>query len=206
MLRSRYQQNGWLGIVRKSEARERVLQAAESLFMRRGYEAVTVKDIAKEAGIHHASIYHHVPGGKADLFVEVMTRHLRQHQAGIQAAIGGAGDDLEAQLRGISAWLLSQPPMDLIRLTNSDLPSIDPKSAEELENLAFFALLVPIQSVLEQAQQRGEIDHPNLGIVAGAILSSVEGLHMISEEYVQGSRQQMAEQLIEVFIRGIARV
>ncbi|MEO1181402.1 MAG: helix-turn-helix domain-containing protein, partial [Cyanobacteria bacterium J06636_28] len=48
-----------------SEARNRLLKAAETLFVQRGYEAVTVKDIAKATGIHHASIYHHIPGGKS---------------------------------------------------------------------------------------------------------------------------------------------
>ena len=186
-------------------ARERVLQSAEALFVKRGYEAVTVKDIAKAAGIHHASIYHHIPGGKSDLFVEVITRHLRQHQRGVQGAMAAAGDDLYLQLRGIAAWLLSQPPLDLMRLTNSDLPSIDQKTAKEIDNLAYEALLVPIMAVLEQARLDGVIDHPNLGNVAGAILSSVSGLHMVADEYVAGSRLEMAEQLIAVFIRGLAK-
>ena len=189
----------------KSQARERVLQAAEILFMKRGYESVTVKDIAKAAGIHHASIYHHIPGGKADLFVEVTTRHFHQHQRGIQNAIRTAQDDLHAQLMGIASWLLSQPPLDFIRLTNSDLPSIDREAAEKINNLAYEAVLLPIADVLEQARLKGTVEHPNLGNIAGAILSSIEGLHALPEQEVLNSRLYMAEQLIEVFIRGIAK-
>ncbi|MEM9925068.1 MAG: TetR/AcrR family transcriptional regulator [Cyanobacteria bacterium P01_D01_bin.50] len=189
----------------KSQARERVLKAAESLFMKRGYEAVTVKDIAKVAGIHHASIYHHIPGGKVDLFTEVLTRHLHQHQRGIQDAILNARDDLHSQLLAIAAWLLSQPPLDFIRLTNSDLPSIDPEAAVEINDLAYEAVLVPIANVLEQARLKGMVDHPNMGNVAGAILNSIEGLHCVPNEYVINSRVDMADQLIAVFIRGIAK-
>lgn len=189
----------------KSQARERVLQAAETLFMKRGYEAVTVKDIAKAAGIHHASIYHHIPGGKADLFVEVTTRHLHQHQKGMQDAILNARDDLQAQLVAIATWLLSQPPLDFIRLTNSDLPSINREAAEKISDLAYEAVLVPIADVLEQARLKGIVEHPNLGNVAGAILNSIEGLHTVPDEYVDNSRVDMAEQLIEIFIRGILK-
>lgn len=189
----------------RSQARERVLQAAENLFMKRGYEAVTVKDIAKAAGIHHASIYHHIPGGKSDLFVEVTTRHLHQHQKGIQDAIRVARDDLHAQLMGIAAWLLSQPPLDFIRLTNSDLPSIDKEAAETINDLAYEAVLVPIADVLEQARLKGVVEHPNLGNVAGAILNSIEGLHAVPDEHVLNNRIDMAEQLIAVFIRGIVK-
>ena len=188
-----------------SKARERVLQAAEKLFTQRGYEAVTVKDIAKAAGIHHASIYHHIPGGKADLFVEVLTRHLHQHQRGIQAAIDAAEDDLHHQLLGIAAWLLSQPPLDLIRLTNSDLPSIDPDAAQKIDDLAYESVLVPIMAVLEQARLNGVIEHANLGNIAGAILASLESLHTVPDQYVANSRLDMAEKLIAVFIRGLTK-
>lgn len=190
----------------KQEARERVLQAAEILFVRRGYEAVTVKDIAKAAGLHHASLYHHIPGGKADLFVEVITRHLHHHQQGIQAALAGAEADLEDQLRAIATWLLSQPPLDLLRLANSDLPAIDATTAEQIQDLAYESVMIPIIAVLEQAQRQGSIDHPNLGNVAGAFLFSIEGLHTVPEAYVPQGRLELAEQLISLFIRGIARL
>lgn len=187
-----------------SEARERVLVAAEMLFMQKGYEAVTVKDIAKQAGIHHASLYHHVPGGKEDLYVEVMTRNLERHQHAIQHAIEAGAGDLRKQLYGIADWLLSQPPMDMVRLSYSDLPSINRVVAIELENRAYAALLIPLETILEQAAARGEVHHPHLGNIGGAILSAVEGLHAIPSEHLQVSRLDMAKELIDVFIRGIA--
>ena len=47
-----------------SEARERVLLVAERLFRERGYQAVTLRDIAQEVGIRHTSLYHHFPRGR----------------------------------------------------------------------------------------------------------------------------------------------
>lgn len=187
-----------------SEARERVLIAAEMLFMQKGYEAVTVKDIAKQAGIHHASLYHHVPGGKEDLYVEVMTRNLERHQHALHQAIEDGMEDLRAQLYGVAKWLLSQPPMDMVRLTYSDLPAINPAVAIELENRAYVALLLPIENILMQASVRGEIAHPHLANIAGAVLSAIEGLHAIPSDYLEVSRLDMAKELIDVFIRGIA--
>lgn len=190
-----------------SQARERVLNAAEALFSRRGYEAVTVKDIAKAADIHHSSIYHHLPadGGKEALFVEVMTRHLHRHRDGINAAINSAEGDLRGQLVGIAAWLLSQPPMDLIRMANVDLPAMkDREAARKIEYLAYETMLLPFVHVLEQAQARGEVHHTDLGNIAGAIMTSVGGLHNVPSEHVRTSRVAMAEQVIDVFIRGLA--
>lgn len=186
-----------------SQARERVLAAAEKLFVERGYEAVTVKDIAKAGGIHHASIYHHIPGGKSALYVEVMTRHMQRYREGMEAAIEGAGGNLRNQLQQIAAWIISHPPINIIRLETSDLRAIEDAQADVISNLAFEATLIPIMQVLTDAQNHGEINHENLGYIAGAIFSSLEAFHAIPDRYVDRTRQYMANELIEVFVRGI---
>jgi AcrR family transcriptional regulator len=189
--------------IQPSEARERVLYAAERLFAERGYHTVTVKDVAKAAGIHHASLYHHAPGGKAQLFVEVTERALRRHQQAIAEAIGKGGADLRMQLQWIADWLVSQPPMDLIRMVHADLPAIEPVAAARLLRLAYDAILAPIELILQQAQDRGEIAHPNLGNIAGAIFSAVEGLHTLPDEHLAVPRRVMADELIDIFIAGL---
>src|SRR5688500_2573667 len=124
-----------------TEARERVLDAAEQLFAQRGYAAVTLRDIGAAVGIRHASLYHHAPGGKEALFVEVTERHLERHRAGLVSVIAAAEPDLRAQLHAAAGWLLSQPPMDLIRMTYSDMPAIAEAHAERLSWLAYGAMI-----------------------------------------------------------------
>lgn len=186
-----------------SDSRERVLNAAEELFVKRGYEAVIIKDIAKAAGIHHASLYHHVPGGKPSLYVEVMTRHLQRYQVGMHAAIQQPQENLESQLQSVGAWVIAHPPVNVIRLHNSDLPAIKAEAADIISNLAFEATLFPIVTVLEAAQQRGEIQHESLGYMAGSLFASLEAIHAIPDQYLDLSRQSIANQIIEVFIRGL---
>ena len=51
-----------------------ILDAAEELFRERGYEAVTVRDIAEQAGVSHALV-HQYAGSKEDLFRAVLSRN-----------------------------------------------------------------------------------------------------------------------------------
>jgi AcrR family transcriptional regulator len=51
-----------------------ILDAAEELFLERGYEAVTVRDIAEQAGVSHALV-HQYAGSKEDLFRAVLSRN-----------------------------------------------------------------------------------------------------------------------------------
>ena len=58
---------------RKSDKRELILNAAEALFSRHGYDGVTLRAIAKEAGVDVALANYHF-GPKRDLFDAVLMR------------------------------------------------------------------------------------------------------------------------------------
>lgn len=60
-------------IERREESRERILDAAESLFAQRGYHGVTVKDVSREAGVD-AGLLHYYFAGKAGVFKAVVER------------------------------------------------------------------------------------------------------------------------------------
>lgn len=186
-----------------SEARERVLQSAEKLFSERGYTAVTIKDIAVLAGIHHASLYHHAPGGKEQLYIEVTTRTLERHRLGIAEAIQQGGTDLRDQLQKIALWFLSHPPMDMIRMVHSDIPAIEAHSGHHLLQMAHDAILVQIETILQQAQHRGDIAPYHVGNMAGTFFSAIQGLHTLPEAYLQIPRYDMATEIIHVFIAGM---
>jgi TetR/AcrR family transcriptional regulator, repressor for neighboring sulfatase len=51
-----------------------ILDAAEELLHERGYEAVTVRDVAERAGVSHALV-HQYAGSKEDLFRAVVSRN-----------------------------------------------------------------------------------------------------------------------------------
>lgn len=193
-----------------SDARERVLDAAEKLFAERGYRAVTLKDIATAIGIRHASLYHHVPGGKEELFIEVTERNLARHREGIAAAIAESPQHVRAQLKAVADWLIAQPPMDLIRMVNSDMPAIDPQQAWRLSEMASEAMIEPLHELLRQAQARGEIDHDDLGVIAGGLLGMIESMHAVPTEVRDQhgrplDRHYMAGKLIDVLLDGLMR-
>lgn len=181
----------------------RILDASERLFTKRGYNAVTLRDIADEVGIRHTSLYHHVPGGKEELFIQVTERHLNRHREGMSQAIANAKADIRSKLCAVSDWLLSQPPMDLIRMAYSDMPSIDPKEAFRLSQLGFEALLMPIEGVLHQAHKAQEIQYSPGGPTAGAFLGMIESLFAIPEFALTKSRQKLAYDLIDTWLTGL---
>lgn len=189
----------------QSASRERVLDTAERLFAQRGYTAVTLMDIAEALGIRHTSLYHHVPKGKEALFIEVTERQMARHRAAMDEAIARDEGDLRAQLVGVADWLLSHPPMDIIRMTHSDLPQIVPHEAHRLSFLALQSAIEPIARIFEDARARGEIDHDDLGLVAGGFFGMINSLHAVPSGSLLQTRLEMAIQLINVFLNGLLK-
>ena len=186
-----------------TDARERVLNVAERLFAQRGYNAVTLRDIAAEIGIRHTSLYHHVPGGKEELFIEVTERNFRHHKHSLEQAVEHAEPNVQTQLYAVADWLLSQPPVDLVRMIHSDMPAIAPAEADRLSIMAFESMILPIQAVLQAAQERGEIAHHDLGLIAGGLLGMIESMYSVPENALVQNRQSMVHELIDVFLNGL---
>lgn len=187
----------------QSEARERVLLAAEQLFAEKGYGPVTLRQIGARAGLNHSSLYHHVPGGKADLFVEVMERIYARHRTGLTASLVSATPELRAQCYAAARWLLSQPPMDLVRLEHIDMPELASTQVQRLSNHAYTALQLPLVEVLSAAHKRGEIAEHDFDLISGGLVGMIESLFAVSEAVAGKSRLAMAERLIDVMLDGL---
>lgn len=184
-----------------SEARERVLRAAERLFSERGYKAVTMRDIANELGMKPASLYNHAPRGKEDLFIAITERNLSRHRAGIEQAIAEAQPELRAQLQAIAKWVLSQPPTNLQRMRHSDMPAIAKAEADRLSQLAYQSLLHPILSTVQEALAREEVDQVRGSLLAGTFLVAIEGIRDL-EQFTGMSEEIMANTVIDLLLQG----
>jgi AcrR family transcriptional regulator len=87
-----------------------ILDAAQELFSSRGYSAVTVRDIARRAGVTHPLVHQYV-GSKADVFRAVLTRN----EGLILAAASDHLDLLETTIRMLRQGL-NQPGRAYARL------------------------------------------------------------------------------------------
>jgi AcrR family transcriptional regulator len=173
-----------------ASSREHLLDIAERHFAARGYAAVTLKDIARDLGIRQPSIYYHVPGGKEDLYVEVMMRHLERHRAGMERAIAGAGPLLEDRLHRMAEWMLEHPPVDVGRMADSDLPEMRPEIVEQIETSFHRCVFDPIEAVFEDARREGRLRLPYPRQLSRVFFSNMITLAAARKYWSQESTQE----------------
>jgi TetR/AcrR family transcriptional regulator, cholesterol catabolism regulator len=191
-------------VAKQGESREQLLDAAEKLFMRKGYGATTLRDISSGLGVSHASLYYHFPGGKETLFEAVTERNVVRHGEGLARSMAEGGGHLHGRLLGAASWLLSQPPMDLIRMAESDMPALPEAVSRRLMELIYVKILHPITVVFESARDSGEVGPAtDAGLVAGAFFGLIESLHATPGAFVKRSKMDMATELIKILLKGI---
>jgi len=82
------------------DRREGILTVAERLFAERGYEHVSVRDVAAAAGVTHPLIYYHW-GSKRELLAAVLERN----QERVRGLVAGQTDPRETTLAIITSYL-----------------------------------------------------------------------------------------------------
>jgi TetR/AcrR family transcriptional regulator len=75
-------------------SRDKILDVAEVLFARRGFEGVGMREVAEAAGLGKSSLFHHFRS-KAQLYLAVLERLLARIEERLAAALAGASPAAE---------------------------------------------------------------------------------------------------------------
>jgi AcrR family transcriptional regulator len=137
------------------QTRERILACAEDLFGRKGYDAVSVADIAHACDVSTALIYYHFTDKESvlkaliDHASEVFDVHVRE-------AVEGTGSARERLERFIVGWLESaESHVSLLRILVR--PLTDPEGPLAVELLARIGrTIAALASVIAEGVESGE--------------------------------------------------
>lgn len=89
---------------RGQRTRQRILDAGEKVFGERGYEAASIVDITREAGVAQGTFYLYFNGKKA-VFVELVGELGATLRRTLASAVEGLHDRIEVERAGLVAFL-----------------------------------------------------------------------------------------------------
>lgn len=116
---------------RDPERRDRILDAASTVFAAQGFAGARVDDIAARAGINKAMLYYHV-GDKTALYSAVLLRNFDRVRMAIDEALtagGTACQRLEAVITALTRMVQRHPdhPRMMLREIASGAASLEPE-------------------------------------------------------------------------------
>lgn len=121
---------------RLNERRAQITRSAARLFLRKGYEATTVREIAKEVGLQSGSLFSHF-GSKQEILVVVMDWGLRVALKRADEAldgVAGARPRLLALSRAHLGTLLGEAT-EALAVSQYEWRSLSPESQREVVRL-----------------------------------------------------------------------
>lgn len=153
----------------KQQTRERILAAARQLFVQRGYEGATIRDIAKAAGMSTGAVFASF-ADKAELFDEIVAADYQALEAEMAAAVQDARD-VESALLGLfgAAYRSHVHQLPMVCAAMSLGWTRDPKTAGRTRE-ALKPLVDMIRGALQDGVDRGELaSHTDVRLLRGIV-------------------------------------
>ncbi len=146
---------------KKVSTRIRLIRAAITQFQLHGYNGTSTQDVLDVSGIPRGSLYHHFPGGKADLAmacVDTLTQDLIERIRALRLSGNSAVQVIETLASGIADWLESKDWKEgmLIPVLTHEFAGKDPKMHDALQQ-SYYAVLAEFTQmfVVEGQSERG---------------------------------------------------
>lgn len=182
---------------------EALIAAARDELAETGPDALSLRGVARRAGVSHAAPYHHFDG-KAGLLARVAEQGFRGLDAAMAAAQQAAAADAQAQLvatgTGYMNFALGSPAVFKLMFRGEFLDDYDDPALREASSTSFGRLLAAVEAVhrdagLEQADA-----------MADAVLawSAVHGLATLAVEGALGWLGADVDELADVVARRLA--
>lgn len=188
---------------RHPDPKAAMIEAATTLFRRRGYEGVGVAELLSFSGAPRGSLYFHFPGGKEQIAIEAVTRAGEAVREGIRArsAITSSVEDyIETAFAG---WAVNLEASDyengcIIALVGLEAASASPALKKAADD-AFASWEVELA---EMAMSKG-LEREGAQTFATAFICAVEGAIMMARTRNDTGALNAAKQSMVLFVRAL---
>lgn len=187
------------------DMRERILNEAARLFVRLGYDGISMREIAEACGISKAGLYYHFKDKEA-LFLALLYLHLAKLEE-LLTETRAAGGTVRHQLLVFTTAMLARLPRVLratTRLAGQELVKLGPIARAEFSQYYQLTFIEPISNLLKEGMLRGELRAVDLYTLTWSLLGLFYPFFNADTDYTPEQAAALAGTLVGIFFDGAA--
>lgn len=190
----------------EESTRTRILQAAQRLFARKGYDGTTTRDLASAANVAEGTLFRHFANKKA-ILVEVATRGWVEILTDLLTELSEMGSYKAVAQVMRRRMLRMRESHDLMRVCFMEA-QFHPELRDRIQSEIIDKMTDVAEAFFETAMERGVYRKMNPKIVAQVFLGmfAVAGFSdntIIDPNASPESMKEMAEGIADIFLRGV---
>lgn len=190
----------------EEDTRTRILQAAQRLFARQGYDGTTTKDLASAAGVAEGTLFRHFANKKA-ILVEVATLGWVEILTDLLTELSEMGSYKAVAQVMRRRMLRMHENSDLMRVCFMEA-QFHPELRDRIHSEVIAKMTDVAEAFFQTAMERGIYRPMNPKIVAQVFLGmfAIAGFseHTIIEPQASPqAMQEMAEGIADIFLNGV---
>jgi AcrR family transcriptional regulator len=165
------------------DTRARLVEQFTHQLIEHGYLGISLQTVATDCGIRKASLYHHFPGGKAELFRDVAHGYIDAHAARLTAALDTPGG-VTGRLMAL-AGLYTQPGIhvaDLDQAIYQATRHLPEDLRSEISHAYVNKLIGPVTELMNDAVTNGELAPADPGFLSWTFLTMASSLTPIPDD------------------------
>ena len=186
------------------DRKEEILQTASRLFSERGYNAVSMRDLAQALGIKAASLYNHIDS-KQELLATIVLAVAEEFTDSMNEIISSR-TSTEEKLKAVvdlHVRITVEKSKDLYSLNNDWMHLKEP-------NLTYFLDMRSgyeenFRKILKKGVKNKEIQNLNVEVMLFSILSSLRRLNQWYSKKKGLKMEELSEQMKQVLLQGIIK-
>lgn len=156
--------------------REGILDVAYQLFLRRGYDRTSVREIARSTGLSQGALLHHFTS-KEELFVEVLRSRDRRSQG--DHRLDNAGDISVSGLLSVVDHNAHEPGLVRLYVTMSAEGTEADSPARGFFEERYQWLRIELAADIRRQQERGEVSSAlDSEAIASLLIAAADGLQI----------------------------
>ncbi len=173
--------------------------AMRTLLHQHGYLGVSLADVAQQIGVRQASLYHHFPGGKEQLVLEVAQDAIDHDAQGFRQVLS-EHEGVQPRLTALAHFILSGP-VRTGRMLQEALRFMDAAHQERVYDDFHRREYLPVKRIFDEGVQSGELRAHDTRRSTWAFLDLAEQLGTNPEE---SDPAALAEWIVDLLLHGLS--